>query len=456
MLKGHVFQKQIFENHMFALFMNTFLAGHNGIINGYKNSMQITYNESKITVNSGALCVQGRFLEEDSSTTLEAGTNTLYNILVLTINLDRENNDSSFQQGYYEILSGSNNYPTLTQNDIINTNSGKYQYELARFKTSLNGITDFIDKRTYLDFDSIYKKLEEQTDIVFKNELTETLEEYITNTSLSNILKNYITNNFLSNALKDYLKKQGDALIGYLIINSDNNSETGLRISNSLRNILLNIHTNGYIGIWDSTNNMYLINWTNEKNPNCNIKGNIIPINETFQQNLGNSSKRWKNVFIDTLEFGDSAHGYGKVQAGANDCMVLMGEGGYTVRAYSDYNIYKPLSASAFNVESSRRYKENIQDITEQRANKILDVNVVTYDYKNKENGVDRVGVIAEDVVKIIPEVVTYKKINDTQLPDSVDYSKFIPYIIKKIQMQEERISQLELMVEKLKGKSGE
>ena len=77
MLKGHVFINQNFGNHIFALFMNTFLAGRNGVVNGYKNSMNLTYSGSSVTVDSGALCVQGRFLEEDSSTTLDAGTKCL-------------------------------------------------------------------------------------------------------------------------------------------------------------------------------------------------------------------------------------------------------------------------------------------------------------------------------------------------------------------------------------------
>lgn len=159
MLKGHVFINQTFGNHIFALFMNTFLAGHNGVINGYKNSMNLTTSGSQVTISSGALCVQGRFLEEDTSTTLDAGTNTSYHKLVLTINLDRENTEQFFNQGYYEILTSATGYPNLTQNNIVNTNEGKYQYELARFKTGLTGITDFVDKRTYLDFNSIYEEL---------------------------------------------------------------------------------------------------------------------------------------------------------------------------------------------------------------------------------------------------------------------------------------------------------
>lgn len=169
MLKGHVFSEQLFENHIFALFMNTFLAGHNGIINGYKNSMNVTYSGSNVTVNSGVVCVQGRFLEEDSSKTINAGTNTLYCKLVITIDLTKTNTENDFQQGAYEILTGASAYPALTQQDIVNTNTGKYQYELAQFKTGLNGITDFVDKRTYLDFNSIYEELATQSILLHKS-----------------------------------------------------------------------------------------------------------------------------------------------------------------------------------------------------------------------------------------------------------------------------------------------
>ena len=162
MLKGHVFQNQTFGNQIFALFVNTFLAGQNGVINGYKNSMGLTTSGSSVTVASGALCVQGRFLEEDSTTTIDAGTTPAYCKLVLTINLDRENTSSSFLQGYYEILTGSGDYPSLTQNNIIENNEGKYQYELARFRTGLSGITDFVDKRSFLDFDSIYEEIRQE------------------------------------------------------------------------------------------------------------------------------------------------------------------------------------------------------------------------------------------------------------------------------------------------------
>lgn len=160
MLKGHVFKEQIFGNQIFALFIDTFLNGKNGIINNYKKGMAITYSVSTLTVQSGAICIQGRFLEEDTSTDIVAGTDTAYCKLVLEIDLSKENTESEFNQGNYKIVKSTSGYPTLTQSNIIENNSGIYQYELARFKTGTSGVTDFQDMRSFLDFNSIYNAIQ--------------------------------------------------------------------------------------------------------------------------------------------------------------------------------------------------------------------------------------------------------------------------------------------------------
>lgn len=162
MLKGHVFAGQIFGNQIFALFINTFLNGRNGISNNYKEGMPVTYLNNNIHIGSGAICIQGRFLEEDSGRDITADTDNQYCSLVIEVNLDEANTDSSFLQADYKILKNASTYPVLTQNNIVKNNSGVYQYELARFRTSGSGITDFQDRRTFLDFNSIYDVLEQQ------------------------------------------------------------------------------------------------------------------------------------------------------------------------------------------------------------------------------------------------------------------------------------------------------
>lgn len=162
MLKGHVFSKQLFENPIFALFINTFLNGINGVSNNYKNGMQVTYSGSTLTVDSGAVCIQGRFLEEDTSTTIATGTNNAYCKLVIEIDLDKQNTESQFNQASYKVITSASSYPELTQTNIVKNVSGIYQYELARFRTTASGITDFQDMRTFLDFTTIYEQMTEE------------------------------------------------------------------------------------------------------------------------------------------------------------------------------------------------------------------------------------------------------------------------------------------------------
>lgn len=176
MLKGHVFSRQLFGNPIFALFINTFLGGVNGISNNYKNGMELSFAGSTITIQSGAICVQGRFLEEDTYSTISAGTDDSYCKLVIEIDLDKINTENNFVQGAYKVIKSSSSYPALIQSNIVKNNSGIYQYELARFKTNSAGIVDFRDMRTFIDFPSIYNQItREYRNILveLENELTD-------------------------------------------------------------------------------------------------------------------------------------------------------------------------------------------------------------------------------------------------------------------------------------------
>lgn len=114
-----------------------------------------------------------------------------------------------------------------------------------------------------------------------------------------------------------------------------------------------------------------------------------------------------------------------------------------------------PIYASAFTSPSSKLIKENIQPLTEEEANKILSLDVVSFDYKEKFGGnKEQRGLIAEDVLNIIPSCVNVPDNYDENDFDeekgignkvlSIDYSKLVPYLIKTVQMQEERIAALE------------
>ena len=123
--------------------------------------------------------------------------------------------------------------------------------------------------------------------------------------------------------------------------------------------------------------------------------------------------------------------------------------------AFQNHNgIYNDIMAGGFVQQSSKLVKTNINNMSDGEADKILNINVVTFDYKENFGGLkNQRGVIAEDVLKTIPSAVSVPLNYDESKFDeskgtlqpilSVDYSKFVPYLIKKVQMQEEEINKL-------------
>lgn len=112
--------------------------------------------------------------------------------------------------------------------------------------------------------------------------------------------------------------------------------------------------------------------------------------------------------------------------------------------------------ADAWTTYSSRRWKTNIETISGAMA-KILMLRGVEYDWK--KDGKHDIGLIAEEVGEVIPEVVTYEK-NGVDAK-SVDYPRLVALLIeasKEQQSQMDRmqseIDELTAMVKQLAGSS--
>lgn len=96
---------------------------------------------------------------------------------------------------------------------------------------------------------------------------------------------------------------------------------------------------------------------------------------------------------------------------------------------------------------SSRKVKENIAPIED--AEKILELDAVRFDYKNKAIGTDRRGFIAEDVAEILPNLVTPEVEGS---PASLDYIGMIPYLQAVLKAQAEEIKKLKAKIENMEG----
>lgn len=157
MLKGHTFNLQTFTSEAFALFIDKFLDGKCGVAKGCSLSNTTT----SATIGEGYFVIRGRLLQIiDSVSVTNITTNGFYK-LICEIDLSQTNTTDTLNQASIKTVYGASDYPTLTQQDI--TGDGTiYQYEFARFKVESGQITNFTDKRTYVNMRALQQQIEDE------------------------------------------------------------------------------------------------------------------------------------------------------------------------------------------------------------------------------------------------------------------------------------------------------
>ena len=213
MLRGHVFKFQTFANEAFAHFINTFLQGNMGITKG----CNLSHTNNSVTISSGYFCVMGRFLEIIGNETISDISNTGYYQLICEIDLTKTNTNEELNQAVIKLVRNLNGYTNLTKEDLFNGGS-IYQYEFARFKVTEQGITEFSDRRTFLNLESLYSQINNNFNNLFNEkdqEADELLEEI--SDELANVMDG-----------STYLLKAGGDMAGNI-----NMSENGIKFSNN-------------------------------------------------------------------------------------------------------------------------------------------------------------------------------------------------------------------------------
>lgn len=99
-------------------------------------------------------------------------------------------------------------------------------------------------------------------------------------------------------------------------------------------------------------------------------------------------------------------------------------------------------SFQSFSTTSSIRFKENIRPL-EYNKEALLSLEPVRYDWKEGGKN-DDVGLIAEDVLNHIPEVVAVSEDGDV---NGIDYSRLSVFLLQLVKEQEERINKLEELI---------
>ena len=196
-----------------------------------------------------------------------------------------------------------------------------------------------------------------------------------------------------------------------------------------------------------------------------NVSGrpSSLPASDVYSwaKALTKPSYSWSEISNKPSTFTPASHTHQSIWSGSSMLWVSSDNSGnysYDNTGFgsrsADRKSWTPVYGSSYPGTSSKRYKTNIASMTEDRARKILELNIVSYDYIEGQRTNDRerynqVGVIAEEADSIIPEAVFYKYIDGIgNTPDSVDYSKFVPYLIKMVQMQQQEIDELKRAIQ--------
>lgn len=138
----------------------------------------------------------------------------------------------------------------------------------------------------------------------------------------------------------------------------------------------------------------------------------------------------------------------GVIRIGTNGTQVscfIQGIAGVTV-ANSAAVLIDTTTGEMGTIASSRRYKENIQDM-EQVSARILELRPVTFTYKNDTTREIHYGLIAEEVDQTLPELVTYNKEGD---PETVRYHELPALLLNELQKQHAIIADLSRRLERL------
>ena len=169
--------------------------------------------------------------------------------------------------------------------------------------------------------------------------------------------------------------------------------------------------------------------------------------------NGGNDSIWFRDTDSNTNAFVFVDEGTSTGTSGGNGFSWYMGDGGIGTAMVLDKNGNLKITADVVAYATSdKRLKKNIIKI-DNALDKISQLNGVTFDWKEEAKRPDgenkkSVGLIAQEVQKVLPEVVTEREHNGHL---AVNYEQIIPLLVEGIKEQQSQIEDLQDEIKKLK-----
>jgi hypothetical protein len=168
---------------------------------------------------------------------------------------------------------------------------------------------------------------------------------------------------------------------------------------------------------------------------------------------MGKSSKAndYSSLVIGYYNLSGSTDTGSATQANTANTAFVIGNGTFSSRsdafkvmANGDTTVSNDLTVGGdIVVSSDARLKANIVSLGSTLAKLLL---IDGKSYTMKKNGKQKIGVLAQDIQKVFPELVT----TDDKDMLAVNYQGLVPVLINALKEQDDKISRLEKIVEKL------
>jgi hypothetical protein len=156
---------------------------------------------------------------------------------------------------------------------------------------------------------------------------------------------------------------------------------------------------------------------------------------------------------LNNTRYGKMAHSAGgnfHLDTIGGGIMYLNYYGGNGVYVGNGSSTYGPIAASAFNVNSSREVKEDVRP-ADYGLGEVLKLNAVKFRYKADRNGPGQIGLVAEEVKAVVPEVVS--DMDDAGKKTlGIDYGKLAVVLIEAVKTQQREIEESRREIRELRA----
>lgn len=179
----------------------------------------------------------------------------------------------------------------------------------------------------------------------------------------------------------------------------------------------------------------------------------IGTVNPKSKLSVGGDGNSYSTIYGEaTGNDGQGVYGKASGSYGYGVYGLASGTNGQGVRGWGfQWDFYAANSSSGnYGSASSIRWKRNIVEI-DNPLEKLAELRGVYFDWDEEHGGQHDVGCIAEEVGKVLPEIVIYEK-NGIDA-DGMDYSKLTPLLIEVAKAQQKLIEELQVEIKILKSR---